>query len=137
MPAVKTDDKVSERLLSIDWGQPPSERRAAVSAPVKPALQLAKGATVSVRIDEVFQHINAYRAMIEADVPRESMLARSLVAQANAVFNQAFVNLESRYAFARVFVDSPLAHPRPGVSDITDIVIDEVLSLQNILNTAA
>ena len=136
MPAIKTDDKVSERLLSIDWGQPPSERRAAVSAPLKPLPSL-KGATVSVRVDEVFQHINAYRAMIEADVPRESMLARSLVAQANAVFNQAFVNLESRFAFARVFADAPLAPARPGVADITDIVIDEVLSLQSILNTAA
>jgi hypothetical protein len=135
MPAIKTDDKVSERLLSIDWGQPPSERRPAVSAAAKPAPQL-KGATVSVRIDEVFHHINAYRAMLEADVPRESMLARSLIAQSNAVFNQAFVNLESRYEFSRVFADAPLAQPRPGVADITDLVIDEVMSLQTILNAA-
>jgi len=134
MPAVKTDDKVSDRLLSIDWGQQPSERRAQSSARPAPAL---KGASVCVRIDEVFAHINAYRALIDAAVPRESMLARSLVAQANAIFNQAFVNLESRHGFARVFATGPLAAPREGCTDITDLVIDEVLSMQNILDLAA
>jgi hypothetical protein len=95
MPVIKTDDKVSERLLSIDWGQPSARARAAE----QPARDL-KGKEVAVRIDEVFHHINAYRALIEAEVAGEGLLARSLISQANAIFNQAFVNLEKKHAFA-------------------------------------
>lgn len=133
MPAIKTDTQVSERLLSIDWGQQSSDRQAAVAAPA-PDL---RGKAVSVRIDEVFQHINAYRALVEAGVAADGMLARSLTSQANAIFNQAFVNLESRLGFTKVYVDAPLAHGHKGASDITEIVIAEVISLQNILNTGS
>lgn len=127
MPSIKTDDKVSERLLSIDWGKPDSERMPAAV----PERDL-KGATVSVRIDEVFHHINAYRALIESDATGEGLLARSLISQANAIFNQAFVNLEKRHAFAKVYVDAPVG--ARNAEDITDLVIAEVLAMQNILN---
>ena len=80
MPAIKSDQQVSERLLSIDWGQAPSERRPAVA---QPAVDL-RGQSVCVRIDEVFQHINAYRALIESGIAADGMLARSLTSQANA-----------------------------------------------------
>ncbi len=133
MPAIKTDNQVSERLLSIEWGQTASDRQPAVAAPA-PDL---RGKTVSVRIDEVFQHINAYRALVEAGVSADGMLARSLTSQANAIFNQAFVNLESRFGFTKVFVDAPLNHEHPNAADITSIVIAEVISLQNILNTGS
>lgn len=129
MPGIKTDDKVSERLLSIDWGQP-SARQKAVAQPARDL----KGLEVSVRIDEVFQHINAYRALIEAEVAGEGLLARSLIAQANAIFNEAFVNLEKRHGFAKVYVDGPVASEKRRAEDITEIVIEEVLALQNILD---
>ncbi|MBX3473441.1 MAG: hypothetical protein KF754_03595 [Planctomycetes bacterium] len=132
MPAIKTDAQVSERLLSIDWGQQPSGRQAVAA----PAPEL-RGKSVSVRIDEVFQNINAYRALVDAGIAADGMLARSLVSQANAIFNQAFVNLESRFGFTRVFVDAPLASEQRGAVDITELVIAEVVSLQNILNTNA
>ena len=130
MPVFKTDDKVSERLLSIDWGQPSARLRAAANA--QPIREL-KGLEVSVRIDEVFHHINAYRALIEAEVQGEGLLARSLISQANAIFNQAFVNLEKRHGFAKVYVDAPVAGGHK-TEDITDLVIEEVLALQNILD---
>ncbi|MCA8914069.1 MAG: hypothetical protein KDB90_01555 [Planctomycetes bacterium] len=130
MPTIKTDDKVSERLLSIDWGQPSARQRAAQQP--APGREL-KGLEVSVRIDEVFHHINAYRALVEAEVAGEGLLARSLITQANAIFNQAFVNLEARYSFAKVYVDGPVAKDRRAAEDITDLVIAEVLALQNIL----
>ena len=131
MPGTKTDDKVSERLLSIDWGQPSARQRAA--ALPEPARDL-KGLEVSVRIDEVFHHINAYRALIEAEVSGEGLLARSLITQANAIFNQAFVNLEKRHGFAKVYVDGPVTKDRRNAEDVTELVIAEVLALQNILD---
>jgi hypothetical protein len=130
MPVIKTDDKISERLLSIDWGQPSARLRAAANA--APPRDL-RGVEVSVRIDEVFQHINAYRALIDAEVAGEGLLARSLISQANAIFNEAFVNLEKRYGFSKVYVDAP-ASARRSNEDITDLVIEEVLALQNILD---
>jgi hypothetical protein len=125
MPGIKTDDHISERLLTIDWGKPDSERRQAAPQP-----DLA-GRNVSVRIDEVFQSINAYRALI--DVAESSLLTRSLISQANAIFNQAFINLEQRHHFAKVYVDPPLGNH--DSVDITDFVVDEVRALQNILDT--
>jgi hypothetical protein len=130
MPGIKHDEKVSERLLSIDWGQPSARaRKVAVAQP-----RDLKGREVSVRIDEVFHHINAYRALIEAEVQGEGLLARSLISQANAIFNQAFVNLEKRHGFSKVFVDGPVAQARHAAEDITDLVIEEVLAMQNILD---
>lgn len=131
MSAVKSENAVSERLLNIDWGKPDSTRQAAVA----PQRDL-RGKNVCCRIDEVFQHINAYRAIIDAGITSESLLAKSLISQANAIFNEAFVNLERRHAFARVFVDAPLGN-RNGAEDITDLVVQEVAALQNILNSDA
>lgn len=125
MHGIKTDDHVSERLLTIDWGKPDSER-----LPAAPQRDLA-GCTVSVRIDEVFHHINAYRAMIESG-STEGLLARSLISQANAIFNQAFLNLEQRHRFLKVYVDAPCSQRH---EDVTDLVIEEVRALQNILDT--
>jgi hypothetical protein len=128
MPTIRTDGKASERLLSIDWGQPDSRRREPVQH------RDLTATNVCVRIDEVFHHINAYRALIDAEVAGEGLLARSLINQANAIFNQAFINLEARHKFAKVFVDAPV-NSREGTTDITDLVIEEVLSLQNILDS--
>jgi hypothetical protein len=125
MHGIKTDDHVSERLLSIDWGKPDSERN-----PAAPQRELA-GCTVSVRIDEVFHSINAYRAMLEHG-SSEGLLARSLIAQANAIFNQAFLNLEQRHRFHKFYVGAPV---RSRYEDVTDLVIEEVRALQNILDT--
>lgn len=131
MPGIKTDDHVSERLLSIDWGKPESARHATLTTPPQPPRDLV-GRNVCVRIDEVFHHINAYRALINAGVAGEGLLGRSLISQANAIFNQAFVNLETRYRFAKVYVDAPVG--ARNTEDITGLVIEEVLALQNILD---
>ena len=64
----------------------------------------------------------------------EGLLARSLISQANAIFNEAFVNLEKRFGFAKVYVDGPVAGNQRAGEDITDLVIEEVLALQNILD---
>lgn len=134
MPGIKTDDKISERLLSIDWGQPSARQRALRESNRNQPVRDLKGCEVSVRIDEVFHHINAYRALVEAEVQGEGLLARSLISQANAIFNEAFVNLEKRHGFSKVFVDGPVKNDRAGTEDITDLVIEEVLALQNILD---
>ncbi len=131
MPGIKTDDHVSERLLSIDWGKPDSARQTRTPAQPRPARDL-RGCNVCVQIDEVFHQINAYRALIDAEVAGEGLLARSLICQANAIFNQAFVNLERRHGFLKVFVDAPVG--ARNAEDITDLVIEEVLALQNILD---
>lgn len=136
MPVIKTDDKISERLLSIDWGQQQSDRMPAPAAAPQPVVEL-RNAAVTVRIDEVFHNINAYRAFMESGISRESMLAKSLISQANAIFNQAFVNLESRHGFARVYMDVPMERAKSGMTDITELAVEEVLSLQSILRTAA
>jgi hypothetical protein len=132
MPGIKTDDHVSERLLSIDWGKPDSNRQPEIPAQDPPPRDL-KGRCVCVRIDEVFHHISAYRALIDAEVEAEGLLARSLIAQANAVFNQAFVNLEKRHGFSKVFVDAPVG--ARNIDDITGLVIQEVHALQRMLDT--
>jgi hypothetical protein len=126
MPGTKTEGKTSHRLLSIDWGQKDSTRNPKVNQQ-----RDLTGRQVCVRIDEVFHHINAYRALVDADAG-EGLLARSLISQANAIFNQAFVNLEARHKFSKVYVDGPVGG-REGVEDITDLVIEEVLAMQNIL----
>ena len=120
MAVIKTDDKVSERLLSIDWGQPSARQRAiANAAPVRNL----RGLEVCVRIDEVFQHINAYRALVEAEVAGEGLLARSLISQANAIFNEAFVNLEKRHGFSKVYVDACYTkiNPFPFIAEESNI----------------
>lgn len=132
MPGIKTDDKISDRLLSIDWGQPSARQRAAAAARAAQAPRDLTGLNVSVKIDEVFQHINAYRALVDAEI-NDGLLARSLISQANAIFNEAFVNLERRHGFKKVYVDAPVGKD-PNIEDITELVIEEVLALQNILD---
>lgn len=131
MPGIKTDQKISDRLLSIDWGQPSARLRANQNA--TPETRDLTGLNVSVKIDEVFQHINAYRALVDAEVTGEGLLARSLISQANAIFNEAFVNLEKRHGFKKVYVDAPVGKD-PNIADVTELVIEEVLALQNILD---
>lgn len=134
MPGFKTDEKVSDRLLSIDWGQPSARlRKLRNSNRARPPRDLT-GVNVSVRIDEVFKHINAYRALVEAEIVGAGLLARSLIAQANAIFNEAFINLEKRHGFKKVYVDAPVGDH--NAEDVTDLVIEEVLVLQNILDAA-
>jgi hypothetical protein len=133
MSGIKTDDHVSERLLSIDWGKPPSGRQNWVKPSERNAVvRDLKGKNVSVKIDEVFENINAYRALIEAEISQEGLLARSLISQANAIFNQAFVGLEKAHGFVKVYVDVPAGDHLS--EDITDLVIEEVIRLQNILD---
>jgi hypothetical protein len=122
MSTVKTDKQVSERLLNIDWGQAPSGRQE----PAKLSAQ------VRVRIDDVFAHINAYRAIVDSGLNSESLLAQSLISQANAIFNQAFLNLQAIHGFEAVYADAPVEHAH--MDDATDLVIAEVLKLQNIIN---
>ena len=134
MAAVKSGNKVSERLLSIDWGQPPSGRRPSVPEPdVRPEPVPSFRVAVAVRIDDVFNHINAYRAILEGGIEGEGLLGRSLIRQANAIFNEAITNLQNRFGFRRVYMDSPVG-ARSECDDLTDLVIDEVLKLQNVLN---
>lgn len=127
MPTIKSNAEISERLLSIDWGQESARQRKADQE-----VPDVKGQDVQVRVDEVFSHINAYRAIVEAGVAQDGMLARSLIQQANAVFNDAFANLERQMGFRRVFVDSPVGN-KSNITDITEWVINEVESLQSIL----
>lgn len=122
MPPVKTDKQASERLLNIDWGQAPSGRQ-------EPAKLTAN---VRVRIDDVFAHINAYRAIVDSGLNSESLLAQSLISQANAIFNQAFLNLQSLHGIEAVYADAPVHHAH--MDDATDLVIAEVVKLQNIIN---
>ena len=137
MAAIKTDKEISERLLQIDWGKPPSGRARGVdSGRAKHAPQVDySGADVGVRIDEVFSHINAYRALQECGLGSGGLLAQSLISQANAVFNQAFSNLKSRHGFNRVYVDAPFLGGHHDAPDITGLVIDEVVELQGVLGT--
>ncbi|HRJ78125.1 MAG: hypothetical protein HPKKFMNG_01828 [Planctomycetes bacterium] len=132
MPAIKSDAKQSERLLNIDWGQPPSGRQQPVAAAQAPARLSTQ---VRVRIDDVFAQINAYRAIVDSGINTESLLAQSLISQANAIFNQAFMNLQAIYGFESVFADTPVEHA--NIDDVTDLVIAEVLKLQSILNPQA
>lgn len=129
MAATKTDRQVSERLLNIDWGQPPSGRLD----PVSPAPARAPITTdVRVRLDEVFQHINAYRALVDANASANGMLARSLVNQANAIFNQAVLNLQTRFGIETVYLDGPLNPADPALDDITAWLVREVQTLQSL-----
>ena len=130
MSAIKTDTHASERLLTIDWGQPPSGRQNPIADAKAPAKLTAQ---VRVRIDDVFTHINAYRAIVDSGINNESLLANSLISQANAIFNQAFLNLQAIYGFETVFADAPIEHANSS-DDITDLVIAEVLKLQSIVN---
>ncbi|MDC1141588.1 hypothetical protein OAU50_00730 [Planctomycetota bacterium] len=133
MSGIKTDAQVSERLLAIDWGKPPSGRQNWIQPSERNAVvRDLKGKNVSVKIDEVFENINAYRALIEAEISQEGLLARSLISQANAIFNQAFVALEKAFGFAKVYVDAPAGEHLS--EDITELVIEEVIRLQNILD---
>ncbi|KAA0209639.1 hypothetical protein EDM80_14430 [bacterium] len=132
MPAIKSDAKQSERLLNIDWGQPQSGRQQPVAAAQAPAKLSAQ---VRVRIDDVFAQINAYRAIVDSGINTESLLAQSLISQANAIFNQAFMNLQAIHGFETVYADTPVEHA--NIDDVTDLVIAEVLKLQSILNPQA
>ncbi|MCK6439064.1 MAG: hypothetical protein L6Q71_02545 [Planctomycetes bacterium] len=114
------------------------ELRAGVDAmagcAVESAVEVSHKATAAVRIDEVFQHITAFRAIVDNQIPESSLLGRSLRAQANAIFNQAFFNLQARFGFAEVYVDTPgNGMRRADTNDITDVVVHEVLRLQRIL----
>ena len=122
MSAIKSDQQQSERLLNIDWGQAPSNRQPAARQP----------AQVSVRVDDVFAKINAYRAIVDGGINSESLLAQSLISQANAIFNQAFLNLQAIYGFDTVFADGPINHSA-DIEDVTDLVIAEVQKLQTII----
>ena len=113
--------------------------RATVDAAVACALDAAgeaytHQATASVRMDEVFGHITAFRAIVDNEIPESSLLGRSLRAQSNAIFNQAFFNLQARLGFDEVYVDTPgNVIEKDNVEDITEIVVHEVLRLQRIL----
>lgn len=130
MAAIKTEGHTSERLLSIDWGKPPSGRQTVI--PEAPPF-VPTSAKVRVRIDEVFAHINAYRALVDTGISHDGLLASSLIGQANALFNQAFLNLKTRYGLETVFVDPPLSAQEDSIEDVTELVVHEVLRLQNIL----
>ena len=107
---------------------------ASVACALDAANTVAHEATATVQIDEVFQHITAFRALIDNEIPESSMLGRSLRAQANAVFNQAFFNLQARYGFAEVYIDAPGDDVEiDNQLDITNVVTHEVLRLQRIL----
>jgi hypothetical protein len=131
MPAIKTDREISERLLSIDWGQEDSLRQVAAAT----ELPEVRGQSVRLRVDEVFGRINAYRALRELGVAGAGLLGRSLISQANAVFNAACVALEERLGFTRVYVDPPLGSPQATLQDITDLVIAEINAMQNLLDS--
>ncbi|MCC6575460.1 MAG: hypothetical protein IT462_16910 [Planctomycetes bacterium] len=130
MPATKTERQVSERLLTIDWGQPPSGRHDAIAgAPARAPITT----DVRVRLDEVFQHINAYRALVDSAAPVDGLLARSLVNQANAIFNQGVLNLQKRFNIETVYVDGPLNEADQSLDDITAWLVHEVQALQNVV----
>lgn len=129
MSAIKTDQQVSDRLLQIDWGQPPSGRHDSIAA-APPRAPITTD--VRVRLDEVFQHINAYRALVDSNAATDGLLARSLINQANAIFNQAVLNLQTRFNVETVYVDGPLNEADQTLDDITDWLIHEVQVLQNV-----
>lgn len=91
--------------------------------------------SVSVRIDEVFQQIRAYRAVIDNRISENSLLGRSLLAQANAVFNTAFLNLQARFGFIDIYADAPGAARRADMDDATAYAVEEVLRLQGLLSS--
>lgn len=92
-------------------------------------------ATASVRIDEVFNHIAPYRALIDNGVSSASLLGRQLMAQANALFNTAFLNIQARYGYADIYVDAPIHDEELPESreDITALAVHEVLRLQRLI----
>jgi len=117
--------------VDLNDDQPEAEPQAA-----SPSLRLLSNIpttnAVSVRIDEVFAEIRPYRALIDGQVKGGSMLGRSLLAQANAIFNTAFLNLQVEFGFTQVLCDAPLAAPSPDHDDITDWAIAEVKRLQRL-----
>ena len=139
-------DEVSTKIptnLAADIGEEvegdETDFRATVDAAVACAIDAAGDAythraTASVKIDEVFSHITAFRAIVDNGIPETSLLGRSLRAQANAIFNQAFFNLQARLGFAEIYIDTPGNVERQGkLDDITEVVVHEVLRLQRIL----
>jgi hypothetical protein len=125
-PAATNDSALDEDALILQLeAQAPAAPVAAPKALSAPA--------VSVRIDEVFHQIRAYRAVVENNISENSLLGRSLMAQANAVFNTAFLNLQARFGFIDIYADIPGCDPRPELDDATPFAIGEVLRLQGLI----
>ena len=162
MSKTKVPSKVnSERLLNVAWRRQTSARvKRTLRTPVdssrqpdivtnqavahvvrRPAAGVNPKATVAttalvacVRIDEIFAHITAYRAIVDNAIVANSLLAQTLRAQANAIFNTAFANLQARYGYASIFVDAPVRNADARkLDDITEIAVHEVLKLQGLL----
>lgn len=91
---------------------------------------------VTLRIDEVFASIAPYRALTENSIDERSLLGRSLLAQANAIFNTAFLNLQQRIGFVDVYAASPFGDDDDDSAprwDVTSAAVNEVLRLQRLI----
>ena len=112
------------------------EAEAATAETQAPAMRLVSSLpatqAVTVRIDEVFAEIRPYRALVDGQVAGASMLGRSLLAQANAIFNTAFLNLQAEFGFTQIFCDTPGAPASAEMDDVTEWAIAEVRRLQRL-----
>lgn len=133
-PAANEEDFDIAASFAVDpAGDAESEPSA---APAQPAMRLVAEqpmtSSVTVRIDEVFAEIRPYRALVDGQISSASMLGRSLLAQANAIFNTAFLNLQSEFGFTQIFCDAPGAAPSPEMDDVTEWAIAEARRLQRL-----
>jgi len=124
---------VVEAAIEAVFDQQPELVADPVSEPA--AVAETTCATASIRIDEVFNHIAPFRALHDNGVSPSSLLGRQLMAQANALFNTAFINIQARYGYADIYVDAPVREEELPAEreDITSIAVHEVLRLQRLI----
>ncbi|MCA8940289.1 MAG: hypothetical protein KDB07_10790 [Planctomycetes bacterium] len=89
------------------------------------------GAPARVQIDQVFRYIAPYAAVIDNKISETSLLGRSLLAQANAVFNTAFLNLQAKLGYSDIYADT--VSNDNSYFDITEFAIEEVMRLQRLV----
>jgi|GEM_PF-6360708 len=97
--------------------------------------KLTQNAHASIRLDEVLMQITPYAAMRELKVKPESLLGRTMLANANAFLSTLFLNLQADFGYSDIFTEG-LDGPSADCDDVTDLAIAEVLRLQGLKSCA-
>lgn len=97
--------------------------------------RLTQAVAASIRLDEVLAQITPYTAMRELQVSPNSMLGRTMLANANALLSTLFLNLQADYGYADIYTEG-LDGVADGAEDATELAINEVLRLQGLKSQA-